>query len=340
MSSRKKKALGRGLGALLGNSGSTGGNASVLEESAETTSTEEAGKVIDVNEDDVKIEAHGLGSGNQHPNMLPISKIRPNPQQPRRHFDEDKLQELADSISEHGVLQPLLVCPDPQNSEGYLLLAGERRWRASKRVGIEEVPVRIVEASEEEQLEFALIENIQRDDLNPVEEAKAYQELINGFDYSQDQVAKRVGKSRVAVANALRLLKLSDYALRDLEEGTLSPGHARAILMVPHPLQREEFRQEIIDQGLTVRESEARAKQYASGEISSVPGESKPKKSTPSEQQNLDVQHAQEKIMEVLGCPVRIKTRTGTKGKIEITFQNLDDFDRINERLGIEQGDI
>jgi ParB family chromosome partitioning protein len=265
---------------------------------------------------------------------VPTESIRPNPRQPRTEFDAERLDDLAASIRVHGVLQPLLVTPAEEDGE-YILLAGERRLRASLLAEAATVPVRVIKASDVERLEFALIENVQREDLNAVEEARAYEALANSFGYSQEQIAARVGKSRVAVANTLRLLKLSEQSLADLQRGALTPGHARAILMLPHPLQQEALRKEILDNGLNVRQAETRAREIQDG---AIPKSSKIKggKRKAEEKQSLDVVSLQEKLLVRLGCPVTIRALSATAGRIEIRYQNLDDMDRILEILGID----
>ena len=312
--SKRKQALGRGLDALLAKPRTS---AHAFDAVATPPTVSQA----------VEKAAEETQPGQLK--RLPLEKIRPNPRQPRRNFDPEALDQLADSIREHGVLQPILVAIG-DHAEDYILLAGERRLRAS------DIPARVIEASDVERLEFALIENVQREDLDPVEEARAYQQLVTSFGYSQEQVAKRVGKSRVAVANALRLLKLSEHCLQDLSEGLLSSGHARAILMLPHPLQQEELRSEIIERSLSVREAESRAKEMLTGETASPTEPKKPKKSATEPQQDLDVLDLQEKVTLRLGCKARIKTKNATSGTLEIAYQNLDDLDRILEIMGVD----
>ncbi|MGF1572294.1 MAG: ParB/RepB/Spo0J family partition protein [Sumerlaeia bacterium] len=346
MGTSRKKALGKGLGALLGGKKEP---QSVLEAEKHpvnqsstfanhpATPSSSAQNPQNTLVDSLNNDGSGLL-------MLGVKELRPNPYQPRRMFDETKLEELRDSIKEHGVLQPLLACVDPEFPGKYLLLAGERRWRASQDAGFTEVPVRVVAAKDHEQLEFALIENIQRDNLSAVEEARAYQELAQTFGYSQDQVAKRVGKSRVAVANSIRLLKLTEYALQDIEDGRLTAGHARAILMLSHKLQQEALRKEILEQELTVRQAEERARDYQQGKVhlQDKPGSARttPKKSTESGEQNLDVEHLSERLTQLLGCKVQIKARSVKRGRIEITYRSLDDMDRILDLLGLDRDNL
>ncbi len=319
MSSRRKQALGRGLGALLSGGGQSGAlSSSTL---APSPPAPESRKKTQVEENQPLTSVQTVS----------LTEISPNPRQPRSTFDPAKLEELADSIREHGILQPLLISRD---GDSWILLAGERRLRAAEIAGLKEVPVRVVEASDEERLEFAIIENVQRDDLNPVEEAMAYQQLISGFGYSQDQVAKRVGKSRVSVANTLRLLKLTEGCLADLRDGKLSAGHARAVLMLPHPLQQEELRRLIGERDLSVREAEKEARELLSG--GSFETAKPSRKKTSGSEQNLDVVSLQDRLTLLLGCKVRLKPRSKTSGSLDIQYRSLDDLDRVFEKLGFD----
>ena len=189
---------------------------------------------------------------------LKIGEIEPNREQPRKRFEEEALTQLAESIRTHGVIQPLLV--RPLAGGGYQLVAGERRWRAARMAGLTEVPVVVKDLSEQETMEIALIENLQREDLNPIEEALGYQELMDAYGFTQEQVAKRVGKSRSAVANALRLIGLPEEIRPLLENGSLSAGHARALLALEDKAQMVETANLAVDKGLSVRELEKRAK--------------------------------------------------------------------------------
>jgi len=186
--------------------------------------------------------------------MLPIYKVEPNPDQPRRDFDEEELQALSDSIAEHGIIQPLTV--RELNSGYYQIIAGERRWRAARLANLQEVPVVVVEADDKKAMELALIENLQRQDLNPVEEALGYQSLMQDYGLTQEDAAKRVGKSRPAVANALRLLSLAPDVLEKVRSGVLSAGHARAVLTLKTEKKQLEAAQKIIALGLSVRQAE------------------------------------------------------------------------------------
>lgn len=197
-------------------------------------------------------DASAPGGGVQY---VPIHAIRPNPRQPRAHLDEGKLEELAQSIREHGVIQPLIVTQGESPGQ-YLIIAGERRWRAAQRAGLQRVPVIVREASDQQRLELALIENLQRDDLDPLETAEAYHQLHEEFGLSHEAIAQRVGKSRVAISNALRLLKLPAEVKQALQSGLISEGHARALLGLPSAEAQIAALQEVLDQGLTVRQTE------------------------------------------------------------------------------------
>ena len=203
-----------------------------------------------------------LGDYNQAPEgdgtlrLLPLQRVEPNPDQPRRDFNEEELQALADSIATHGMLQPLTV-REISGSEYYQIIAGERRWRAARLAGLTEVPALVVEADDRKAMELALIENLQRQDLNPVEEALGYQSLLSDYGLTQEEAAQRVGKSRPAVANALRLLNLDEDLLALVRSGKLSPGHARAVLSVKDPKKQREAAQKITALDLSVRQAEA-----------------------------------------------------------------------------------
>ena len=247
---------------------------------------------------------------------LPINEIIPNKEQPRKTFDEGALQELADSITVHGVLQPLLV--RPLLSGGYQLIAGERRWRASRMAGLKEVPVIIRELSDSEAMEIAIIENLQREDLNPIEEAEGLQALIDKCDYTQEQVAVSVGKSRPAIANALRLLKLPEEVRQMTKEGEISAGHARALLAFDNQAIMYEVAKQIVSDKLTVRDVERLAK--------------RPSKSAEIKQnarhRDSFYDEVELSLTDVLGR--RVKVYNGrSKGTLEIEFYSLDDLKDI-----------
>lgn len=247
---------------------------------------------------------------------LPINEIIPNKEQPRKTFDEGALQELADSITVHGVLQPLLV--RPLLSGGYQLIAGERRWRASRMAGLKEVPVIIRELSDSEAMEIAIIENLQREDLNPIEEAEGLQALIDKCDYTQEQVAVSVGKSRPAIANALRLLKLPEEVRQMTKDGEISAGHARALLAFDNQTIMYEVAKQIVSDKLTVRDVERLAKR---------PTKSADKKQTAKRRDSF-YDEVELSLTEVLGR--RVKVYNGrSKGTLEIEFYSLDDLKDI-----------
>jgi ParB family chromosome partitioning protein len=256
---------------------------------------------------------------------LPLSKLRPNPDQPRRSFSQDSLAELASSIRTHGLIQPILV----EESEGgsFLIVAGERRFRAATIAGFAEVPVIVRSFTPEKRLEIALIENVQREDLNPVEEAEAYRSLMAMGGRSQEEVADVVGKSRSAVANSLRLLKLPESVLAALREGSLTAGHAKALLSVVDPGRRDSLFARVIAEGISVREAEAAAQELNSPRMS-VPRE----KGRPERPKEPEIREVEEKLIQALGTKVSVKG-DGKKGTIAIEYYSLDDLERLLDLL-------
>ncbi len=256
-------------------------------------------------------------------NVLPLSEIIPNKEQPRKTFDEGALQELADSITQHGVLQPLLVRPLPEG--GYQLVAGERRWRASRLAGLKEVPVVVKDLSDVETMEIAIIENLQREDLNPIEEAEGLQALIDRCGFTQDEVATSVGKSRPAIANSLRLLKLPPEVRDMTREGVISAGHARALLAFDNEAMIYEAAKQIVQQKLTVRDVERLAKMK--------------EKSAPvvkhAKRRDAFYDEVELSLSEALGRKVRVLNGRG-KGTLEIEFYSMEDLKDIANRLGEE----
>ncbi len=278
-----KKGLGRGLGALI----------------------------EDFGEESVEKSAYQL---------LPIHKVEPNPGQPRHEFDEEELQALADSISVHGVIQPLTV-RDMGNGY-YQIIAGERRWRASRLAGLREIPVVIMEADDKKAMELALIENLQRQDLNPVEEALGYQSLINEYGLTQEDTAKSVGKSRPAVANALRLLSLTQEVLEMLEQGAITAGHARAILSLKEEKKQLEAAKKIIALNLSVRQAETLCKNMQ---------KKKPKKEEPVLKVDY-VAECEKSLSKHLGRGVKI-VNGKRKGRFELEFYGQEDLQVLLEAL-------
>lgn len=255
--------------------------------------------------------------------FCPIEELRPNSNQPRKTFHDGKMAELVASIREKGVIQPLVVRREDNH---YQIIAGERRWRAAQKAGLREVPVVIQDVSEDWALEMALIENIQREDLNPIEEAEAYRNLMEGFDLSQEEVSKRVGKDRSSVANALRLLKLPASIREDVVGTRLSMGHARALLSLEEEGDMMEARDRVLQKGLSVRETEALVKK-----IKNFGGSPKPKTKTALAPEFV---HLAGELKRTLGTQVKILPR-GKGGKIEISYFSAQDLDRLLELLGI-----
>ena len=255
-------------------------------------------------------------------NDLLVDEISPNRLQPRSYFDDTKLEELVTSIEEHGVLQPVVV---QKADSGYELIAGERRWRASKKLGLKKIPAVIREVSDAQSLEIAIIENIHRQDLNPIEEAEAYARLANEFALTQEMVAKKVGKSRTAVANTLRLLKLSRKIKEDLISEKISMGHARALLGLENSKQMEILRKEIIKQDLTVRQTEGRVNKIKAGSVNK-PGPSTAKK-------NIFIKDLEKDLARRLGTKVDISPKKNG-GKLVVTYYSDDDLDRIQRLMG------
>lgn len=255
--------------------------------------------------------------------LIKINEIEPNREQPRRNFNEDALQELADSIKQYGVLQPLLL---QKKDKYYEIIAGERRWRAARMAGVKEVPAIIKEYSSQEIIEIALIENIQREDLNPIEEAMAYQRLITEFKLKQDELAERVSKSRTAITNSMRLLKLCPKVQEMLIEEMLSSGHARALIPIEDEQQQELVAQEVFDKKLSVRETESLVKKLLKEE----PEKKAKEKNTTEDVIYKDIE---EKIKGIIGTKVSIQKKSKKKGKIEIEYYSPEDLNRILDLL-------
>lgn len=249
--------------------------------------------------------------------IVKVRDIEPNTNQPRKQFNEDALYDLAESIKLHGIIQPLIV---KKNGKRYQIIAGERRWRAANIAGITEVPVIIKDYSEQEIMEVALIENIQREDLNPIEEAMAYKQLIKEFNLKQDEVADKVSKSRTAITNTMRLLKLSEKVQGMLIEGMISAGHARCLLSVENEEKQVELAQKIFDEQLNVRETEKLVKNL-----------DKPEKEKKKPENDIIYKEYEEKLNNIINTKVRIKNKGNNKGKIEIDYYSLEEFERIIE---------
>jgi ParB family chromosome partitioning protein len=255
--------------------------------------------------------------------LVKLTMVEPNRKQPRKDFNEDSLQELADSIRQVGLIQPILV---QDRKDHYEIVAGERRWRAAKIAGLKEIPVIIRNYTEQEIMEISLIENIQREDLNPIEEAQAYKRLLTEFNLKQDEVAERVSKSRTAVTNSIRLLKLDDRVQQMVIEDMLSTGHARALLSVENPEEQYGLAQKIFDERLNVRDVEKLVKNLHKPQ--------KEKKETGSSTMQAIYQDIEDKLKQKLSTKVVITSKGEGSGKIEIEFYNHEDLDRLLDMIG------
>lgn len=255
--------------------------------------------------------------------LIRVSEIEPNKTQPRKRFDEDALQELAESIKQYGVIQPLIL---QKRDRHYEIIAGERRWRAARMAGLKEVPAIIKDYSPQEVVEIALIENIQREDLNPIEEAQTYQRLIQEFQLKQDEVAERVSKSRAAVTNSMRLLKLDDRVQQMLIDDMISSGHARALLTIENKEKQYTLACRIFDEKLNVRETEKLVKKEA---------EEKPleKEAAITKEELFIYRDIEDKIRNIVGTKVSIHNKKNHKGSIEIEFYSNEELDRIIDLL-------
>lgn len=253
--------------------------------------------------------------------MVKLSKVEPNREQPRKNFGEDSLQELAESLKQFGMLQPILV---QNRGDYYEIIAGERRWRAAKIAGLKEVPVIVRELTDQEIVEISLIENIQREDLNPIEEAQAYKRLLTEFHLKQDEVAERVSKSRTAVTNSMRLLKLCDEVQKMVVDDMISTGHARALISIEDPEEQYLIAQKIFDEKLSVREVEKLVKDLH-----------KPPKPPKEENKTLQAiyQEISERLKQSLSTKVSVSAKQNGAGKIEIEFYNHEDLERLLERI-------
>lgn len=255
--------------------------------------------------------------------IVKITMVEPNREQPRKNFDEDALLELSESIKQFGLLQPILV---QDRKTYYEIIAGERRWRAAKMAGLKEVPVIIRDLTEQEIVEISLIENIQREDLNPIEEALAYKKLLTEFNLKQDEVAERVSKSRTAVTNSMRLLKLCDEVQQMIIDDMISTGHARALISIEDPEQQYTIAQKIFDEKLSVRDVEKLVKDLNKP--------AKVKKAIQTDKAlEIIYQDMEEKLKQSLGTKVAISSKGSGTGKIEIEFYNHDDLEKIADKL-------
>ena len=288
----KKRGLGRGLNALI--------NTGTDTESKENTKENNEYKEVFVN----------------------ISLVEPNRNQPRKEFDKDALSELANSIKQYGILQPIIV---QKNEDMYEIIAGERRWRAAKEAGLTEVPVIIRDYDKQKIMEISIIENIQRENLNPIEEAMAYQSLMEEYGLKHEELAERVSKNRSTITNSMRLLKLSDNIQQMIIDGKISAGHAKVLLSVENTSEQEKIAQELISKSLSVRELEKLVKQYIKPR--------KKKKSKDDTDYSLFYKEYEDRLKDILGTKVQINTKDKNKGRIEIDYYSAADLERIVELL-------
>ena len=300
MATRPSRGLGKGLESLIPNAV---GEAKMKKEAA----SEETGRS----------EEKGTET------ILKITMVEPNRKQPRKNFDEDSLQELCDSIKQVGLIQPILV---QDRKSHYEIIAGERRWRAAKMAGLKEIPVIIRNYSEQEIMEISLIENIQREDLNPIEEAQAFKRLLTEFNLKQDEVAERVSKSRAAVTNSIRLLKLTDKVQQMVIDDMISTGHARALLAVEDPETQYVLAQQIFDQKPSVRDVEKLVKKLNAPE--------KEKNKTEDKTLQVIYQDIEDRLKQRLSTKVTVSSKGEGSGKIEIEFYNHEDLDRLLDMIG------
>lgn len=307
----KRTGLGKGLGAIFGDE--------VMESAAEEQEARHQAKEKKVQESEKKETDSEVG----RELMVKVTAIEPNRDQPRKDFNEEAMRELAESMKQYGVLQPLLV---QKKGDYYEIIAGERRWRAAKLAGLKEVPVVIREYTKQQTMEIALIENVQREDLNPIEEAKAYQRLIQEFELKQEEIAARVGKSRVTITNSMRLLKLDDRVQDMLIQNMISGGHARALLAVEDGQVQFDLAQRVITEGLSVREIEKIVK--------SLSKKKEPKeKKTEDESLALIFRDLEERMKSAMGTKVSINRKDKNKGRVEIEYYSESELERIVELI-------
>ncbi len=263
--------------------------------------------------------------------IIPIAKIQPNPDQPRKTFPEESIEELSQSIRKHGLLQPIIA--EPSGADTYIIVAGERRYRAAQRAGLEELPVILRSVSAEKRLQLSLIENIQREDLNPMEEAKAYQGLMELTGYTQEQVAEAVGKNRSTVANALRLLRLPESMQEAVRSGGISAGHARSLLALVDEAERQALFARIVKESLSVRQAEQAVQDSVLRRAGKKPRSAKKRASALAEDLDPNLKALEELFIERLGTKVEIKGSLDS-GSISIEYYSQDDLQRIMEAIG------
>ncbi len=310
----RRSGLGKGLGAIFG------------EDVVESPVSEKINEIVSRETSDSQYGEKKSADQHEHPGkeyMMKLSIIEPNQDQPRKDFNEELIGELADSIKKYGVLQPLLV---QKRGEHYEIIAGERRWRAAKEAGLKEVPVVIKEYTKQQAMEIALIENVQREDLNPIEEAQAYQQLLQEFELTQEEIAQRVSKSRTAITNCMRLLKLDRRVQDMLAQGQVSSGHARALLSLENNDSQYQVALKILNQRLSVREVEKLVKLLG-----------KPKKEEKPKEEEKDLsfifKDLEERMKQVMGTKVIINKKDRNKGRVEIEYYSETELERIVELI-------
>jgi ParB family chromosome partitioning protein len=302
---KKQRGLGKGLDALFGDvevSIEPREEASAQPEATEKKSTKKT----------VKVDDNGIA-------YININDIKPNANQPRKTFDEDKLEELAASIKEHGLIQPIVL---RKAGDGYEIVAGERRWRAARKANLKDVPCIVRELTDEENMLLAIIENMQREDLNPIEEAEGLSQMIENYGLTQEEVSKSVGKSRPYITNVLRLLKLPEAVKDSVSQGKLSAGHARAVVSAGDEKKQIELAKRAIEEGLSVRQVEKLAKE----------GNDKPKAKPRVKAKDADVTRVENDLKDALGTKV-VLNQKGKKGKIEIEYYSREELERLIEML-------
>lgn len=273
---------------------------------------------------DALIQSNDSIEEEKHINKIDINLIRANDEQPRKNFDGEKINHLAESIKDHGIIQPIVLKKDGNN---YFIVAGERRWRAAKLIGLKEIPAVVLDLTDKEVLEISLIENIQREDLNPIEEALAYKRLIEEYNLTQEQLGNKLGRSRVAITNSIRLLNLDKRVQQYLVEGVISEGHGRAVLAIQDQNIQYELAQRVIDEGLTVRQLENIIKKHVE-----TNNEKEDEYKSPLAPYLNDIKY---KLESHFGTKVLLSNNKNNKGKIEIEYYSQDDLDRILEILNL-----
>ena len=303
--SSSRRGLGRGLGALIVNTEENPASAEVL----------------------AQADAGGV-------RLVDVAQIQPNPHQPRSKFDDALLQELADSIGEHGIIQPLIVTAATDARDRYWLVAGERRWRAARLAGLAEVPVIVREATPQQLMEWALVENVQRADLNALEEAAAYAALVQEFNLTQAEVAQRIGKSRSAVANTLRLLQLPPRVQTAVIDGEVTAGHARALLALPDDAAMEAALERILRNNLNVRQTEELIRRLVEAAAETADEESASTQETEADRrQRTHLRHLEDQLRSALGTRVNLNRNADGTGRLVIHFFNDDDLDTLYQRM-------